>query len=86
VKLTTHIHLVPRLKMSGTTPPLPYVFIAWFLINELIKSFMKLTGENLCLRFDAFPASEYNEVFSGHQPGKVRFSFVETYKTEPNLT
>jgi len=47
---------------------------------------MKLTGENLCLRFDAFPASEYNEVFSGHQPGKVRFSFVETYKTEPNLT
>jgi hypothetical protein len=23
------------------------------------------------IRFDAFPASEYNEVFSGYQPGKV---------------
>jgi hypothetical protein len=23
------------------------------------------------IRFDAFPASEYNEVFSGYQPGEV---------------
>jgi hypothetical protein len=23
------------------------------------------------MRFDAFPAREYNEVFSGYQPGKV---------------
>jgi hypothetical protein len=30
VKLTTHLHLMPRLRMRGTIPPLPqYVFRAW---------------------------------------------------------
>jgi len=30
VKLTTHLHLVPRLRMYRSIPPLPqYVFIAW---------------------------------------------------------
>jgi len=29
VKLTTHLHLVPRSRMSGAIPPLPqYVFMA----------------------------------------------------------
>jgi len=25
----------------------------------------------LCLRFDVFPTSAYNEVFSGYQPGQM---------------
>jgi len=30
VKLTTHLHLEPKLKMRGATLPLPqYVFMAW---------------------------------------------------------
>jgi hypothetical protein len=32
VKQTTHLHLVPRSRISGAIPP-PYVFIAAFLIN-----------------------------------------------------
>jgi hypothetical protein len=28
-------------------------------------------GMEVYIRFGAFPASEYNEVFSGYQPGKV---------------
>jgi hypothetical protein len=34
MKLTTHLHLVPRLKMREAVPPLlQYVFIAWCLIK-----------------------------------------------------
>jgi len=30
VKLTTHLHLVPRLRMNGATPPHPlYTFKMW---------------------------------------------------------
>jgi hypothetical protein len=30
VKLTTHLHLVPRSRMLGAMPPLPqYAFMAW---------------------------------------------------------
>jgi hypothetical protein len=30
VKLTTHLHLVPRSRISGDIPPLPhYAFMAW---------------------------------------------------------
>jgi len=29
MKLTTHLHLVPTLRMSGTVPLLIYAFIAW---------------------------------------------------------
>jgi hypothetical protein len=30
VKLTSHIHVVPRLSIRGAIPPLPqYVFMAW---------------------------------------------------------
>jgi hypothetical protein len=31
VKLTTSLHLVSRLKMSGAVPPAPYIFTAWYL-------------------------------------------------------
>jgi hypothetical protein len=35
VKLTTHLHLVPRLIMRGAIPPLPqYVFMAWCLVKH----------------------------------------------------
>jgi len=35
VKLTTYLHLVPRLKMRGAIPPLlQYVFILWYLVKH----------------------------------------------------
>jgi hypothetical protein len=35
MKLATHLHLVPRLRMRGAIPPLPhYVFMAWFLVKH----------------------------------------------------
>jgi hypothetical protein len=35
VKLTTHLHLMPTSRMSGTIPPLPqYVFMAWCLVKH----------------------------------------------------
>jgi hypothetical protein len=35
VKLTTHLHVVPRSRMRGARPPLPqYVFIAWCLVKH----------------------------------------------------
>jgi hypothetical protein len=35
VKLTTHLRLVPRLRMLGAIPPfLSYVFMAWPLVNH----------------------------------------------------
>jgi len=34
MKMTTHLHLVPRLKMSGAVPHLSqYIFMAWWLVN-----------------------------------------------------
>jgi hypothetical protein len=36
VKLTTQFHVVPRSRMSGSTPPLPqYVFMAWWPVREI---------------------------------------------------
>jgi len=44
VKLTTHVHLVPRLRMRGAIPPLPqYVFMTW----RPIKHRISLHGEVL---------------------------------------
>jgi hypothetical protein len=35
VNLTTHCHLVLRLKMRGATPPLPqHAFITWYLVKH----------------------------------------------------
>jgi hypothetical protein len=35
VKLTTHLHLVPRLSICGAIPPLlQYVFMAWCLVKQ----------------------------------------------------
>jgi len=38
VKLTTHLHLLPKLRMCGATPALlQYVFMAWCLIKQGIR-------------------------------------------------
>jgi hypothetical protein len=38
MKLTTHIHLVPRSRMRGAIPPLPqYAFMAWCLVKHRDK-------------------------------------------------
>jgi len=35
VELTSHVHLVPSLKVHRAVPPLPqYVFITWCLIKQ----------------------------------------------------
>jgi hypothetical protein len=35
VKLTAHLHLVPRLRMYGAIPLLPqYVFMVWYLVKH----------------------------------------------------
>jgi len=36
MKLTTHLHLVPTLRMSGTIPPLPQYITANCLIKQEI--------------------------------------------------
>jgi hypothetical protein len=38
MKLTTHLHLVPKSRMHGAIPPLPqYVFMAWCLVKHRDK-------------------------------------------------
>jgi len=38
MKVATHLHLVPRLRMCGAVSPLPkYAFIEWCLIKEWIQ-------------------------------------------------
>jgi len=35
MKLTTHLHLVPRLRMYGVVLPIPqYIFVAWYLLKH----------------------------------------------------
>jgi hypothetical protein len=35
IKLTTHLHLAPRLRMHGAVPLLPqYVFVAWYFVKQ----------------------------------------------------
>jgi hypothetical protein len=35
VKLTTHLHIMPRSRMHGAIPPLPqYIFMAWCLVKH----------------------------------------------------
>jgi hypothetical protein len=35
VKLATHLHLVPSLRIHGAIPPLaPYIFVAWYLVKH----------------------------------------------------
>jgi hypothetical protein len=36
MKLSTHLHVVPRLRMHGAVPPLPHIFMVWCLITAFI--------------------------------------------------
>jgi hypothetical protein len=45
VKVPTHLHLVPRLRMLEDIPPLPqYVFMAWYLFKH---------GENFTFTYES---------------------------------
>jgi hypothetical protein len=47
VKLTTHLHLVPSLRMSGAITPLPqYDFVAWCLVKHRDKFTFTFMGLN----------------------------------------
>jgi len=49
VKLTTHLHLVQRLRMRGAIPLLPpYVFIAWCLVEHRDSSTFTFTLNKIC--------------------------------------
>jgi hypothetical protein len=37
VKPTTYLHLIPTLRMRGSIPPFPYVFIAWCSVKNSDK-------------------------------------------------
>jgi hypothetical protein len=42
VKLTTHLHLVQRSRISVTIPPLPqYNFMAWCLVKAQVQLYLK---------------------------------------------
>jgi len=41
VKLTTHLHVVMRLRMCGAISPLPqYVFMVWCLIKQMMAWYL----------------------------------------------
>jgi hypothetical protein len=43
VKLTTHLHLVPRSRMRGAIPPLPlFFFMAWWLVRHRNKFLLNI--------------------------------------------
>jgi hypothetical protein len=52
VKLTTHLHLVPRSRLRGAIPPLPqYVFMAWCLVkhrDNFTFTFTFMDGQFCC--------------------------------------
>jgi hypothetical protein len=51
MKLTTHLHLVPRSRMRGAISPLPqYVFMAWCLVKHRERSRSKYFPCNLAQR------------------------------------
>jgi hypothetical protein len=48
IKLTTHLHLAPRLIMRGAVPLLPHVFMAWYLVKHKESFYAsKPTGTSL---------------------------------------
>jgi hypothetical protein len=53
-------------------------------VSHLFPVASELIYEMFYIRFDAFPASEYNEVFSGYQPGEV-VQFCRDQRFEDHL-
>jgi hypothetical protein len=48
VKLTTHLHLVPRSRMRGSIPPLSqYVFMAWCLVKHRYNFYTERFSDRL---------------------------------------
>jgi hypothetical protein len=52
MKLTTHLDLVPKLRVHGAIPPLPYNFMVWFLIEnrDKITAFWNALGAETLVR------------------------------------
>jgi hypothetical protein len=47
VKLTTHLHLMPRSRMRGAIPPLPqYAFMAWWSVKSTGTTTLCVTRKN----------------------------------------
>jgi hypothetical protein len=47
VKLTTHLHLVPKSRKHGAMPLLPkYAFVAWYLVKLQGKLYLILTARS----------------------------------------
>jgi hypothetical protein len=62
VKLTTHLHLVPRSRMCGAIPPLPhYVCMAWRLVKHMDNFTFYLCKVQLLLYF---MNSQRNETYT----------------------
>ena len=53
LNLTTHLHLVPRLRMSGAVPQFPvYVFTALYLFTEIITTYLFCDSCSTTLRHE----------------------------------
>jgi len=73
VKLTTYIHLVPRLRMCGAISPLlQYVFMVWFIIEQDIHFVVWFLVEHKVtyLYFTLFAAfirmCKFNSIMGNH--------------------
>jgi hypothetical protein len=64
VKLTTHLHLVPRLRIHAVIPPSPqYVFMAWCLVKHRDDfTFSMPLLKNIFHWLRAFPSSHKRTV------------------------
>jgi hypothetical protein len=50
VKLTTHLHVVPTLRMRGAIPLLPqYVFMSWYFVKGRDKFNFTFTSSHVPL-------------------------------------
>jgi len=67
VKLTTHLHLVPKLRMLGAIPPPQYVFMVLCLMKRYVMTWCLVKHRTL-LYTTFLPTSWYRK------PGYVRIS------------
>jgi len=66
VRLTTHLRMEPRLRMGGSTPPLPLTCLHGVLRKHLIYQFLcDLIGgrKNRCHEQHDHPFSFHNQIF-----------------------
>jgi hypothetical protein len=82
VKLTTHLHLVPRSRMSGVIPPLPqYASMVWCSVKKAQgQLYLYLKAWRLILRFTHFT------IYSRNSFSRSVNSFpVTSHRWESNL-